>query len=252
MSCQSVEDRLSEFLDRLLADEERENVAAHLASCRACSARLQSFETLRATMRRMDNPPLSATLVTKLRVLASHERQRQLSRVSLSAWLRYCRGRVSLQFDNLMRPMALPFAGGLLSALLLFGMLVPSLSFRHSITDDLQLTTSSQPQGWLVGSLPADGAPTWIQHVWTEESPEPQLQSADATEAGDDTVLELIIDDTGRVAGYSVSRGQVTPEMYSIIMYSRVTPATLNGRNTWGKMLVRFPSHSHPHRNVRS
>ena len=26
MSCQSVQDRLSEFLDRLLADEERENV----------------------------------------------------------------------------------------------------------------------------------------------------------------------------------------------------------------------------------
>ena len=247
-----MQDRLSEFLDRLLADQERENVAAHLASCPACSARLQSFETLRATMRRMGHSPVSAALATKLRVLASHERQRQLSRVSLSAWLMYCRGRAALQFDNLMRPMALPFAGGLLSALLLFGMLVPSLSFRHSFTDDLQLMTSSAPQGRLVESLPADGAPTWIQHVWTEESPEPQLQSVDAADSGNDTVLELVIDETGRVVDYSVSGGQVTPEMFSIIMFSRFTPATLNGRNTWGKMLVRFPSHQHPHRNVRS
>ncbi|HLK47651.1 MAG TPA: zf-HC2 domain-containing protein [Bryobacteraceae bacterium] len=250
MSCHSVQDRLSEFLDRLLADEEREKVAAHLASCPACSARFQSFETTRATLRRMPNLPVSAALAMKLRVLASHERQRRLSRASVSAWLRYCHDRASLQFDNLMRPMALPFAGGLLSALLLFSMLVPNLSFRHTVGDDLQLVTYTEPEGRLVESLPADGAPTWF---WTGNSPEPTLESADAVDSGKDTVLELIIDETGRVADYSVSHGQLTAEMRSIILLSRFTPATLNGKNTWGKKLVRFPSGPRrTRRNVRS
>lgn len=248
MSCQSVQDRLSEFLDRLLADEERENLVAHLASCPACSARFQSFEKMRVTLKRMGSPTVPAALATKLRVLASHEHQRQLSRASFGAWLRYCHGRLSLQFDNLMRPMALPFAGGLLSALLLFGMLVPNLSFRHNVTDDLLLVTSTEPEGRLVESLPADGAPTWF---WTGNSPEPRLESAAAVDSGDDTVLELIIDETGRVADYSVSHGQLTPEMQSIILLSRFTPATLNGRNTWGKKLVKFPSHVRVRRNVR-
>src|SRR5579872_122465 len=110
MSCQSVQDRLSWFLDRVLVEEERENVAAHVASCPACSARLQSLEKMRAALQRLDKPAVSAALAMRLRVLASHERQRQLSHMSLMAWLRFCRGRAELLFDNLMRPMALPFA----------------------------------------------------------------------------------------------------------------------------------------------
>src|SRR5579872_4866466 len=195
MSCQSVQDRLSWFLDRVLVEEEREKVAAHVAGCPACSTRLQSLEKMRAALQRLDKPPVSAALAMRLRVLASHERQRQLSRVSLVAWFGCCRERAALLFDNLMRPMALPFAGGLLSALLLFGMLVPNLSFRHNFRDDQQIPISSGPDGRLVESLPADGAPTWL---WTENSV--RLESADAVVGlGNETVLELTIDETGRV-----------------------------------------------------
>ena len=246
MSCQSVQDRLSWFLDRILTDEEREKIAAHLASCAACSARHQSLEKMRAALRRMDNPTVSAALATRLRVLASHERQRQLARSSLVAWLRHAAGNAELSFDNLMRPMALPFAGGLLSALLLFGMLVPNLSFRHNFADDLQLAVSgaSAPDGRLVESLPADGAPTWI---WTGASV--RLDPGDDTGDGDDTILELDIDETGRVSDYSVQGGQLTPEMATLILFSRFTPATLNGRAISGKTRVVF--HTHRHRNVR-
>jgi hypothetical protein len=240
-----VQDRLSWFLDRVLIDQERENVAAHVESCSACSARLQSLEKMRAALKRMEKPPISSALAMRLRVLASHERQRQLSHVSLAAWFHYCRERAELLFDNLMRPMALPFAGGLLSALLLFSMLVPNLSFRHNFRDDQQLSIASEPGGRLVESLPADGAPTWL---WTQSSV--RLESVDAAAgSGDETVLELTIDDTGRVADYSVSSGQLTPEMQTLIMWSRFTPATFNGRSTWGKTRIVFSSHRR--RNVR-
>ena len=56
-------------------------------------------------------------LAERLRVLASHERERLLLRVNLAVRLRNWKERVQLSFDNMMRPLALPFAGGLLSAL---------------------------------------------------------------------------------------------------------------------------------------
>jgi len=246
MSCHSVQDRLSWFLDRVLVEEERENVASHLASCPTCSARLQSLEKMRSVLKRLDKPPVSPALAMRLRVLASHERQRQLAHTSLGAWLAYWRARAELLFDNLMRPMALPFAGGLLSALVLFAMLVPSLSFRHNFRDDLQIQSmSSEPGGRLVQSDPADGAPTWI---WTGASV--RLDSADRSGDGDDTILELTIDETGRVADYSVQGGPLTSEMENLILFSRFTPATLNGRTTSGKTRVVF--HTHRRRNVRS
>ena len=59
--------------------------------------------------------------------------------MSLSARAHRWAGRVQLVFENLMRPMALPFAGGVLSALVMFAMLVPSLAFPHNFRNDVPL-----------------------------------------------------------------------------------------------------------------
>jgi len=242
MSCQSVQERLSSFLDGMLAHAERERVSAHLEVCPECGECVQSMQSLRAALRSMGRIPVPGRLATQLRVVASHERQRPLSRASVSSRFGRWAQRAELWFENLMRPLALPFAGGLLSALLLFGMLVPNLSFRHNFSNDLQLSTASDPEGRLVESLPAPGSPTWL---WKGDSP--RLEPADFVGSDDETVLELTIDDTGRVANYSVSHGRLTPEMEDIILYSQFTPATHNGRNTWGKTRVAF----HTRRNVR-
>lgn len=246
MGCERVQERISWFLDHRLAAAEREEVSAHLKSCPSCSAHLQSIESVRAALRGLNQPPVPVALVTRLRVLASHERERQLARASFSTRLRHWADSASLLFDNLMRPLAVPLAGGILSALLLFGMLVPNLSFHHNFTDDQQLWASSAPGGRLVESLPGYGAPTWF---WTGNSPEPWLDSSNPVVDGDDTVLELTIDATGRVSDYSVSRGQLTPEMQSIILFSRFTPATQYGRPTSGKASIVF--HIRARRHVR-
>ncbi|MBZ5576695.1 MAG: zf-HC2 domain-containing protein [Acidobacteriia bacterium] len=238
-----MQEQISLFLDRILADPERDGVSAHLETCPACNARFQSLQSTRAALRSIDRVPMPAGLAMQLRVLASHERSRQLARASYSARFRFWAERSELLFENLMRPLALPFAGGLLSALLLFGMLVPSLSFRHNFHDDLRLSIASDPDGRLVESLPGPGSPTWL---WTGDSP--RMESADFVGSGDETVLELTIDETGRVADYQVSRGRLTPEMQSIILFSRFTPATFNGKNTWGKTQLSFHARR---RNVR-
>src|SRR5215472_329026 len=116
MSCDNVQERISSFVDRRLPDAERENVSAHIASCRDCSAYLASLESVRSTVGELNRPPLPAGLSARLRVLASHERARQLARVSWRARFDAWSDRLSLGFNNAMRPLAFPFAGGIASA----------------------------------------------------------------------------------------------------------------------------------------
>lgn len=221
-----MHERISSLLDGMVTGEEREEVLTHLNACRACSAQLKSFESLRAGLRKLDRPRIPAGLAVQLRVLASHERVRQLARTSFPARIRYWANRVKLGFDNLMRPVALPIAGGVLSALLLFSVLVPNLSFRHDRSIEPPLSLSSDPDGRIVD---------WSGVL-------PRLESVNAATEGDGTVVELIIDAQGRVADYSVRQGQLTPAMQNIILFSKFTPAMFFYQPAWGKIRVVFPA----------
>ena len=108
MSCVNVQERISSFVDRRLTDAERENVSAHIASCRDCSAYLESIESVRRAVVELKRAPLPPGLAARLRVLASHEQARQMSRISWTSRLGAWSGRLSLAFDNLMRPLASP------------------------------------------------------------------------------------------------------------------------------------------------
>ena len=94
-------------------------------------------------------PPI---LTNRLRVLASHERLRQMARSSVSARLRHMADNARLFMDNMMRPVALPFGGGLLSAILLFSILAPGLSFTRDLDSDPSvISLVTLPEGRLVG-----------------------------------------------------------------------------------------------------
>ena len=133
MSCENVQELISPLLDRRVPVGEQENVLAHLESCRQCSAQFESMQKVRAVLRTMDDAPMPVDLTATLRVLASHEHERRLSRATLSSRARFWSDRARLWFDNLMRPLALPFGGGLLSALIMFSILVPNLTVQHDV-----------------------------------------------------------------------------------------------------------------------
>jgi hypothetical protein len=51
----------------------------------------------------------------------------------------------------------------------------------------------------------------------------------------------VTIDERGRVQGYAVTRGHMTPEIENnLIVFSRFAPATAFGQPTWGRVLVSF------------
>src|SRR5215472_15467156 len=167
MSCDNVQERISPLVDGRLPDAERENVLAHIGACRDCGEYLESMESVRYAVARLDRPAVPPELTSKLRVLASHERSRQLARITWKAWVKTQVDRVSLTFDNLMRPLAFPFAGGLVSSLIIFGLFIPTLTFQHAFADQVLFAV---PDGEVVSLAPTGGYiptesenPPWIQ-----------------------------------------------------------------------------------------
>ena len=210
-----MHEMFSSLLDRRITAKQEESVLAHLESCRQCDAKFESMRELRGALRQLDKPELPARLLEGLRMLAFNERLRRLSHVGLSARAHRWAGRMQLVFENLMRPLALPFAGGLLSALVMFAMLVPSLAFPHNFRNDV---------------------PLWVLYT------DPALQEMNPVDdAGDEIVVEVTIDERGRVQGYVVTRGHMTPEIENnLVLFSRFAPATVFGQPTWGRVLVSF------------
>jgi len=240
MSCDNVQKLISPLLDRRVPAGEQENALAHLESCRQCGAQLESMQKVRAALRSMNHAPMPADLTANLRVIASHERERQLSRATFASRLRYWSDRARLLSDNLMRPVALPFAGGLVSALVLFSILVPTLTVQHDETDANLFT---DPYGQVV-VLESSG-------VYTPETGAnvPKIEPTYASYPDDANVVWFLIGENGKVLDYSVAKGRLTPDLQSIIMISKFSPATYLGLPTSGlvKMVQRAPR-----RNLRS
>ncbi|MCU1232810.1 MAG: putative transrane anti-sigma factor [Candidatus Solibacter sp.] len=232
MSCQNVQERISLLLDCKLPAGDREHVLAHIQSCGQCGSRFESMQYMRSSLRNLGRPPVPPVLAAQLRVMASHERTRQVARRNLAARVQHWVSLVRLCFDNMMRPFAVPFTGGLLSALVLFSVLVPSLSFRHNFGDEPPTAAFTYPDGRIVGQM---------EYV--------RMEPVTAASSSDETVLELVIDPTGRVRDFYVSRGKITADMASVILLSQFTPATILGQPTWGRVKLVY---RHNGRSVRS
>ena len=215
MSCQKVLKFISPLLDDRLAGGERAMVQQHLAACRECSARLKELTATRQAMSSVPPAAPPSLLISRLRVMASHDRERRLAFRSLGSAMRYFGDRLRLAADNLMRPFAIPFAGGFMSALVLFSMLVPSLNFAHNFRNDVRL-----------------------DNIYTD----PTVIELAPFALNEDVVIELTIDEKGQVLDYALPHGKVTVEqannIANLMLFTSFTPATWFGQPTSGKITV--------------
>ena len=238
MSCENVQERISLLLDCKLPDSDREYVLAHINTCRQCGSRFESMQYMRSSLRDMARPKVPPALAAQLRVMASHACARQVARKNFATRAEHWISLVRLAFDNMMRPFAVPFTGGLLSALVLFSVLVPSLSFPHRDTNEPPLDALYSDMQW------GDPDVVWLGTSGTNA----WLEPASALIYGNQVSLTLVIDDRGRVRDYYLSGGELTDEMKSLILLSQFRPATVNGQPAWGLKQIVF-SRGH---NLRS
>jgi len=217
MSCQTVRQSVSDFLDHRLGENQRTRVAQHLAACRECAVYFDQLSHLRQDLRSLRVQPVPQRLRTQLQIVASRERALWNSTKTLPLAMGNLAVNLKLAIDNLMRPLALPLAGGLVSALLLFSVLVPTLGFRPVVGKDV-------PIGLYTAATLVEVSPVGVN--------------------SDETVVELFVDAKGQATDYSVQRGHVSPELQAdlnqMMFFSRFTPATWFGQPTNGSVLVSF------------
>jgi hypothetical protein len=160
-------------------------------------------------------------LTTSLRVLASRERRRMGA-----AW----GDRLRLFATNLMRPLALPFAGGVCSAVVLFSMwLVPTYPVRGEGSFDVptMLTTQATVRG--TGPIGA---------------------------TGDDVIVDVIVmpnsDGYGRMVDYTVVSPHGAPvdealrrNIENRLLFTEFTPATAFGQPTASRIRLYLQRSSH-------
>jgi hypothetical protein len=153
-----------------------------------------------------------------LRVMASQERNRRL------AWMhpfQHFADRFHLWVENLMRPLALPLAGGLISALFLFGTIIPTFAFHRNFSvNDVPVALFTEPTVKAQNSL---GLPD------------------------DDLVIEVILDGQGRVIDYTIIQGpslasnsELRRAIENKLLFMEFTPATAFGVSMRGKLTLSF------------
>jgi hypothetical protein len=169
-------------------------------------------EALRNLRRR--TPP--AALSSSLRVIASRERQRMIRGAGLNF-----ADRLRLYCDNLMRPLALPFAGGIFSAVVLFSMwVIPTYPLRGSSTSDIPIMWTTQAAVKQTGPVAASG----------------------------DVVVDVTVDDTGRMIDYHIVGGNVSDNeelrrsIESFLIFTVFQPATSLGQPVTGKIRLSLQS----------
>jgi hypothetical protein len=216
--CRIIGKNLSAYADGQLSLSDRQSVALHLARCPQCAARSQQMHKISRSLRSLPAVNAPAQLTTVLRVIASREIVRRNSSVTAAALIADWRSSARVWTANLMRPFALPVAGGLLSTLMLFAILVPNFVPPAVLADN--------------------DVPTILN---TEAS----IRSTGPLAYTDDVEVELSIDEQGRVVDYtlpaSVMQNPVLRRtIENNLLFTRFNPATTFGRAISGKVRLSF------------
>jgi hypothetical protein len=182
---------------------------------------------LAESLRRLPAKTPPAGLRTSLRVIASRERQRRIDRRDFRSILRLARDQVRLSCEEMVRSIALPFAGGVCSTLVLFSMFV---------VPAYPLLTQKLAQNSL--------------DVPTVLSTESSVKSMAPFSAGDDDiVVDVSVDGQGRMIDYAIvagasvlAKGDIRRRLENALVFSNFTPATSFGRPMVSKIRLCFHS----------
>jgi hypothetical protein len=211
MNCQLVQQALSAYMDGQLAEPVRRRMLEHLTHCADCFAISEQQVRIKVSLGMLPARVPPASLRSALRSLAAREIARRRGGEGLAA--RFTRWAEGYQFrmDTLMRPLALPFAGGLVSAILVFALFLPMFA--------------------VPGKSVIQDVPTMLFTAATVNS----VPDFDMNE--DEVLVDLVVDGQGRIVDYSAPRGQdwmrnapLRRRLENALLFTNFTPSTMFGQ----------------------
>lgn len=204
-SCVEIRSHYSDYLDGLCDRQVVRAIRFHLEYCGACREDLERARLIQADLRTLPRRRVAPDVALRLRVRMSQELHRNIL------------GRLLVRLENSLQPLLLPAAGGVLTAVICFGLILGSQVVPVTDTPDVLLQLVTPPRLRELGPInfPVD----------------------------DHTVVVLTqVDATGRVRGYRVISGQESPELIPhldrMIYFSLFYPATSFGKPTDGEVVL--------------
>jgi hypothetical protein len=213
MKCTEAKRLFSPMLDSMLDGKQLHTLNEHMAECENCSTEFSILRRTKRLMATMEPHAAPPELALRLKVSVSQ----QLAARRHNRW-----ESLQVRWENALNAFMFPATAGLLSAVLIFGLLIGVLVPAHlSSANDVPTMLYTPPEMTL--------APFG-------------LESGSAN--GDAILVEAVIDAHGRVQDYRVlnepGRTELSPEMKNALIFTQFRPATSFGLPTSGRVVISF------------
>ena len=223
MNCEQINAQLSDYLDGAVSGQQMLEIASHIdghegvGGCGVCAQELKSWRVTQDALTAVGPVKAPADLALRLRLAISHEKARRESRLM---------DRLSLAWDNGVRPALLQVASGLAASVVLLGSTLTLMNMVGASpavqADDEPLGAVTQPH-FRYSTIGQEGVAT------PHDSP---------------IVVEASIDTSGRVYDYTIVEGpqDATTEKQVInqLLNSVFQPASAFGVPIRGRVVLTY------------
>lgn len=227
--CEEIQARFSSYLDGAISGHEMLEISEHIdgfedtargsrvAGCEACAQELAAWRLTQDAVANLGPAKAPADLALKLRVAISHEHARRESRFA---------DRLSLAWDNAVRPFVVQLSAGLAGTVALGGGVL------------LLLGMAAAPQSVLANDEPL-GALTAPHYLYSIVSPGNIVTAHDAG-----IVVEASVDAAGRVYDFTIVAGpddsEVRTQVANQLLGYVFQPASAFGVPIRGRVVMTF------------
>jgi len=214
MNCREALRLLPGYLDGAISSRHHARLRQHLSICQNCAAELDGYNRMAAHLAQVSAVEPPADLALRIRVQASQPQ---------SPWaaVRLQWKRAAVIFENVLEPLAVPATGGILTALVVFALVVSNILV-----------------GVPLGGVVSNDLPLNIIQPARLESLAPFPVTAIAQPGGNSDggilLIEATLNAQGQVVSYRILSGGTSPaierQLDQVLLFSRFRPQFSFGR----------------------
>jgi hypothetical protein len=225
--CTTIQASFSAYLDGAISGHEMQEISRHIEGsedqtgkttpCETCAREFAAWRLTQNAVAMLRPVKAPADLGLKLRLAISHERANRDSRIL---------DRLSLMWDNAIRPMLLQVSAGVAGTVVLVGGIMLLAGF---VAPPQQVQANDEPLGGIT-------APHYLYSTGST--------GAIITDQYTAILVEALVDNTGRVYDYTIVSGPgddaVRTQIASQLVGRVYQPASVFGTPVRGHVLVTF------------
>jgi anti-sigma factor RsiW len=218
MNCRQAQRCLPGYLDGAISSREHARLRQHLGTCDDCRVELDSYSRMSSHLGKIETVAPPPGLAVRIRVQAARA-QPPWARTR-RMWLRAIH-----VFEDILEPLAVPATGGILTALVVFVLLVQNIlvgvPLGGVVENDLPLNIVQPARLESLAPFPVSGS-----------------AAADGRSGSGVLLVEATLNAQGQVVSYKVLSGPsdsaINRQLDQVMMFSRFRPQFSFGRPTGG------------------